>query len=558
MPVDILIKNGLVVDGTGAPGRHADVAIAGDKIAEIGKLGGTPAAKTIDAADCVVSPGFIDPHTHYDAQICWDGAVTPSSWHGVTSVVMGNCGVGIAPCTPRAREIAMRDLVNVEGIPFDVLDRGVTWDWESFPEFLDAAERRKPAVNLGFLAPLTPFRHFVMGEASMDRQATPEETRRIAALLAEAVDAGAFGFSSTILNQHVGFEGRPLACRNAGRDELKAYSRVLRERGKGAIEIALTRQTSVLDDEGYEILDFLLTESTRPVTFLALFDRDDLSEAVRNTLAKAAPLLKRGARPQTSPLPLTREINMRNPFSFASYPSWNRVFVDQSKEGQAAVYRDPAFRNAFREELKRPMGFGNWERIVVYRAKSPALKALEDRSIASIARERGKDGVDTLLDLTLEDDLEIEFTMSSFNTRIDRMTEILNDPSVLIALGDGGAHLDMLCDAGYPTYLLGTWVRERQVMSLERAVERLTSEPATLFGIKGRGRLAPGLAADVTIFDPATIGSGNRGERRFDLPGGGKRIVMPSRGVESTIVNGAVTYAKGELTGAAAGTVLRS
>ena len=558
MPLDLLIKNGLVVDGTGAPGRHADVAIADGKIAEIGKLAGAAAREVIDAADCVVAPGFIDPHTHYDAQICWDGAVTPSSWHGVTSVVMGNCGVGIAPCTPKAREIAMRDLVNVEGIPFDVLDRGITWDWESFPEFLDAAERRKPALNLGFLAPLTPFRHFVMGEASMERQATAEETRRIAALLAQAVDAGAFGFSSTILNQHVGFEGRPLACRNAGRDELKAYSQVLRERRKGAIEIALTRQTSVLDDEQYELLDFLLTESTRPVTFLALFDRDDLPDAVRNTLAKAAPLLERGARPQTSPLPLTREINMRNPFAFASYPSWNRVFVDQSKEGQAAVYRDPGFRNAFRQELKRPMGFGNWERIVVHHATSPALKPLEDRSVAEIARERGRDGVDTFLDLTLEDDLEIEFTMSSYNTRIDRMTEILNDPSVLIALGDGGAHLDMLCDAGYPTYLLGTWVRERQVMTLERAVERLTSEPAALFGIKGRGRLASGLAADVAIFDPATIGSGNRGERRYDLPGGAKRMVMPSRGIEYTIVNGALTYAQGALTGAAAGTVLRS
>jgi N-acyl-D-aspartate/D-glutamate deacylase len=558
MSYDILIKNGLVVDGTGAPSQHADVAIAGGKIAEIGKIGGAAARETIDAADRVVAPGFIDPHTHYDAQICWDGAVTPSSWHGVTSVVMGNCGVGIAPCTVKAREIAMRDLVNVEGIPFDVLDRGITWDWESFPEFLDAAGRRKPALNLGFLAPLTPFRHFVMGEASMERQATAEETRRIAALLAEAVDAGAFGFSSTILNQHVGFEGRPLACRNAGRDELKAYANVLRARGRGAIEIALTRQTSVLDDEQYDLLDFLLTESARPVTFLALFDRDDLPDAVRNTLRKAAPLLRRGARPQTSPLPLTREINMRNPFAFASYPSWNRVFVDQSKDGQAAVYRDPAFRNAFREELKRPMGFGNWERIVVHHATSPALKALEDRSVAEIARERGRDGVDTFLDLTLEDDLEIEFTMSSYNTRIDRMTEILNDPTVLIALGDGGAHLDMLCDAGYPTYLLGTWVRERQVMTLERAVERLTSEPAALFGIRDRGRLMPGLAADVAIFDPATVGSGNRGERRYDLPGGAKRMVMPSRGIDYTIVNGAVTYARGELTGAAAGTVLRS
>ncbi|MGE5201583.1 MAG: amidohydrolase family protein, partial [Acidobacteriota bacterium] len=240
MPYDLLIKNGLVVDGTGAPGRRADVAISGGTIAEIGKIS-DGAEKTIDAADLVVAPGFVDPHTHYDAQICWDGAVTPSSWHGVTSVVMGNCGVGIAPCKPETREIAMRDLVNVEGIPFDVLDKGITWDWETFPEFLAAAERRRPSLNLGFLAPLTPFRHYVMGEASMERAADAEERQKIQALIAEAVDAGALGFSSTILNQHLGYEGRPLACRNADRAELGAYVRVLKTRGKGAIEIALTR-----------------------------------------------------------------------------------------------------------------------------------------------------------------------------------------------------------------------------------------------------------------------------------------------------------------------------
>src|SRR5229473_2323498 len=191
MPLDLLIKNGLVVDGTGAPGRHADVAIADGKIAEIGKLAGTAARQVIDAADCVVAPGFIDPHTHYDAQICWDGAVTPSSWHGVTSVVMGNCGVGIAPCKPATREIAMRDLVNVEGIPFDVLNQGITWDWETFPQFMDAAAARSPSLNLAFIAPLTPFRHYVMGEASMERAANPEETAKIARLIGEAVDAGA-------------------------------------------------------------------------------------------------------------------------------------------------------------------------------------------------------------------------------------------------------------------------------------------------------------------------------------------------------------------------------
>ncbi|HVQ76680.1 MAG TPA: amidohydrolase family protein [Candidatus Binatia bacterium] len=557
MTYDLLISNGLVVDGTGAPGRRADVAISGGRIAEIGAVKDSAAA-VIDASDLVVAPGFIDPHTHYDAQICWDGAVTPSSWHGVTSVVMGNCGVGIAPCRPEAREVAMRDLVNVEAIPFDVLDAGITWDWETFPGFLEAAARRKPSLNLAFLAPLTPFRHYVMGEASMERAATHEETARIKALLGEALDAGAFGFSTTILNQHVGFQGRPLACRNASRDELRSYANALRERHKGSIEIALTRKIAVMDDEEYDLLDFLLRESGQPVTFLALFDRDDIPEAVRDTLRKAAPLIARGARPQTSPLPLTRDINMRNPFSFAAFPSWNRVFVDKSKPAQAAVYADPAFRNQFREELKRPLAFGNWARINVHEAQSPGLKALEGRSIADIAREQGKDGVDTFLDLALLDDLAIEFTMASFNTRVDRMTEILNDRSVLIALGDGGAHVDMLCDAGYPTYLLGTWVRERQALTLEEGVRRLTSDPADCFGIRDRGRLRPGLAADLAIFDPARIGSTNRGERRFDLPGGAKRMVMPSRGVEYTLVNGAVTWADDKLTGATAGQVLRS
>jgi N-acyl-D-amino-acid deacylase len=557
MAFDLVIRNGLVVDGTGAPARHADVAIAHERIVEIGRVSGAARA-SIDASDCVVAPGFIDPHTHYDAQICWDGALTPSSWHGVTSVVMGNCGVGIAPCSPGTREVAMRDLVNVEAIPYEVLERGITWDWESFPEYMDAAQRRKPSLNLAFLAPLTPLRHYVMGEESMERAATAEEIARVGALLGEAVDAGAFGFSSTILNQHLGFQGRPLACRLASRAELKAYANVLKARGKGAIEVALTRQIGVLEDDQCEILDLLLQESGRPVTFIALFDRDDLPEAVRDTLRRAAPMIARGARPQTSPLPLTREIDMRSPFSFAAFPSWRRVFADKGKEAQKAVYRDPAFRNEFREELKNPMAFGNWARVTLHEVRSPALKRFEGSSVAEIAAAQGKDGVDAFLDLTLADDLDLEFTMTSYNTRVDRMTELLNNPAILIGLGDGGAHVDMLCDSGYPTYLLGTWVRERGVLTLEEAVRRLTSDPADLFGIRDRGRLLPGLAADVAIFDPATVGSSNRGERRHDLPGGAKRMVMPSRGVRATIVNGAVTYADGALTGAAAGRVLRS
>jgi N-acyl-D-aspartate/D-glutamate deacylase len=555
--IDLLVKGGLVIDGTGAPARRADVAIAGGRIVEVGNVK-DGAKRTIDAAGLAVAPGFIDPHTHYDAQICWDGALTPSSWHGVTSAVMGNCGVGIAPCRPEAREIAMRDLVNVEAIPFEVLEQGITWDWESFPQYMAAAARRKPALNLAFLAPLTPFRHYVMGEASMERAATTEETARVKALLGEAMDAGAFGFSSTLLNQHMGFAGRPLACRNASREELKAYCNALKERQKGAIEIAMTKQIGVMDDPELELLDFMLGESDRPITFIAMFDRDDIPEAVRTSLRKAAPMIARGARPQTSPLPLTREVNMRNPFSFAGFPSWKRVFEDKSKAAQAAVYADPAFRARFREDLKRPAGFGNWERITVHEVKSPDLKALEGKTVAEIARAQGKDPVDVFLDLTLADDLENEFTMASFNTRADRMAEILQNPAMLLGLGDGGAHLDMLCDAGYPTYVLGTWVREKKVLSLEEAVRRMTSDPADFFGIHERGRLAPGLAADLAIFDPATVGSAGRPERRYDLPGGAKRMVMRSQGVGFTIVNGVVTWEDGKLTGAAAGAVLKS
>jgi N-acyl-D-amino-acid deacylase len=471
---------------------------------------------------------------------------------------MGNCGVGLAPCKPEAREIAMHDLVNVESIPYEVLNEGITWDWESFPEYLDAAEARDPSLNLAFLAPLTTFRHYVMGEESMERAANAEETQAIKSLLGEAMDAGAFGFSSTILNQHLGFAGRPLACRMADGDELTAYSNVLKEKGKGAIEVALTRQIAVLEDDQYDTLELLLEESGRPVTFIAMFDRDDIPEAVRDTLVKAAPLIEKGARPQTSPLPLTREVNMRSPFSFAAFPSWNRVFQDKSKEAQATVYADQAFRDQFREELKKPLSFGNWERVTLHEVFNSELKQYEGLTVAEIARAQGKDGVDAFLDMTLADDLRLEYTMATFNNREDRMVEILNNKDMLLGLGDGGAHVDMLCDSGYPTYLLGTWVRERGALSLEEGVRRLTTDPADFFGIKDRGRLQEGLAGDITIFDPASIGSSNRGERRFDLPGGGKRMVMPSRGVECAIVNGAITYADGMLSGARAGKVLRS
>jgi N-acyl-D-amino-acid deacylase len=559
MSFDVLIKNGTVVDGTGAPRYRADVAITDGMIAEIGKVNAR-AGQVIDASDLTVAPGIIDHHTHYDAQICWDPLITCSSWHGVTSVIMGNCGVGLAPCRPEARDIAAWDLVNVEGIPFDVLSKGVTWDWVSFPDYLDAAQARGSGINLGFMAALSPFRHYVMGEESMERAATPEESRRIAALLREAMDAGAFGFSMTNGPQHIGYEGRPLASRLASRDELKIYANVLRELRRGTIQLALNDTPSMVSESDYALLDLLLTESARPLNGLALLQRDDDPEACAETLRGIAPLLERGLVAQVSARPLVIQFDLRSPFLFANLPAWGPAF-NQPAETQKQLYLQPAFRQEFRDELKRPRLFSDatlWDRLQVKDVGSPALRTFQWKTVAEVARLRGSDPLDTFLDLAIEDELNTQFTMEVFNANEERVPELITDPRTMIGLSDGGAHVDTLCDAGYGTYLLGTWVREKGAMTLEYAVKRLTSEPADFYGIAGRGRIATGMAADIMIFDADTVGSDKLPEMRHDLPGGGRRLVVQAQGVEYTLVNGQVLYDEGRHTGAMPGRVLRS
>ncbi len=557
MPFDLLIKNGTIVDGTGTPRRQGDVAVQDGSIVEVGQISGS-ARRTVDASDLVVAPGFIDPHTHYDAQICWDEMPSPSCWHGVTTVMMGNCGVGLAPCRADQREVATWDLVNVEAIPFEVLAQGVSWDWESFPDYLDAAARRRPGLNLAFLAPLTPFRHYVLGAESAERAATAEETAAIAGLLREAMDAGAFGFSTTNVAQHVGYQGHALACRLASRDELKAYANVLHDAGHGSIEIALTNDVSRVDEGERALLDMLLAESGRPVTWLALLNRDDDPDAVSDTLAAVQDLTERGAVPQGTCRPFIEQLDLRTPFMFANMPCWAAV-LNRPLAEQMRTLRDPEFRAAFRTETARRLVFsGRWEAMTVLETFAPALKPCEGRSIAALAAEAGADPIDCFLDLALQDELRTQFNYEKFNSDEARIPALINDPRVMIGLSDGGAHVDNLCDAGYCTYLLGTWVRDKQVMSLERAVQRISSEPAALFGIKDRGRLAPGLAADVAIFDPATVGSDKFGSMRHDLPGGGRRLVMEARGMEYTIVNGEVLFEAGQHSGARPGQVLRS
>jgi N-acyl-D-amino-acid deacylase len=558
MSYDLLIKNGTVVDGTGAPRRRADVAVHNGTIAEIGKLSGG-ADRVIDAGDLIVAPGFVDPHTHYDAQICWDPQITSSSWHGVTSVVMGNCGVGLAPCRAQVHDIAAQDLVNVEGIPFEVLKRGITWDWESFPSYMAAAARRGSAINLSFLAPLTPFRHYVMGEESMDRAATVEEAQTIASLLREAVAGGALGFSHTTGVQHVGYKGRPLACRLADRNELGTYARVLRELGKGVIEITLTQNFGHIQDHEIDLLKFLLDQSGRRVTWLAIFDRDDQPQASAQTLDRAQPLIERGGIPQMTCRPLIAEYELKSGLGFSMMRAWQPA-CGQPPEKLKQIYADPDFRRAVVEEMKRGVFRRNWDRVEICDAGKPEFKRLIGQTVGELARQRGRAGeeFELVLDLALEDDLNISLSQAIFNTNEQRLSKLINDPRPMIGLSDAGAHVNLLCDAGYCTYLLGHFVRELQAITLEYAVKRITSEPADFFGLKGRGRLAEGNAADLAIFDANTVGSPRRGIMTNDLPGGGKRLIMPASGVIHTMVNGVMVYEDGRYTGATPGEVLRS
>jgi N-acyl-D-aspartate/D-glutamate deacylase len=558
MTYDLLIRNGTVVDGTGAARYQADIAVARGRIIAIGRLNDS-ASRVIDADGLIVAPGFIDPHTHYDAQICWDPLTTCSSWHGVTTVVMGNCGVGLAPCKPDERDVAAWNLVHVEAIPYDVLNRGITWDWETFPQYMDAAQRRGLGINVGFLAALSPFRHWAMGGEAMARSATEAETGEVRRMLRETMAAGAFGFSLTVMPQHVGYKGLPLACRLASHDELRAYAGVLREARHGVIEIALTKQPSGLSEEEYTLLNLLACESERPVTWLNLRDRDDAPEAWSQTLEKAAPLLERGCRPQVAARPLIIEFNLRNPFLFGSMNSIKPAFGDKSVEAQKQFYTGVEFRRAFEAELQRRAILRDlWDRARIKEATNPALKSAEWKSVSELARERCANPVDVFFDLAIQDELDLVYMMPLLDINEERVARKFSDPRTMIGISDGGAHVDMLCNAGYPTYLLGHFARGKQAITLEHAVKRITSEPAEFFGMSERGKLLPDMAADITIFDFDRIGSPERPEIRHDLPGGGRRLVTQAEGIEYTIVNGTVLYESRRHTGALPGRVLRS
>ena len=551
----IVIKNGRIVDGTGEPGFIGDIAIENGKITAIGTHL-DDGDITLDATDRVVTPGFIDPHTHYDAQICWDQTLTSSSAHGVTTVVMGNCGVGIAPCKPESREIATHDLVNVEAIPYEVLKAGISWDWQSYPEFMKAAFDRGTGINLGFLLPLSALRHYVMGEAALERAGTPDEIAEMARLLREAMEAGAMGFSFTVLKQHIGFEGRPLCCRLASREELTAYAHVLRDYGRGLIQVACGGASGKMDDAGYDLIDFLLTESQRPVTWAFLLVPPDDPSVVGETLDKANNLYARGAIPQVSCRPFMTQLELSKPFLFADRESFHGV-INLPREEQKKAYRDEEFRKKARLDAQGGV-FGNgWGRVELQEFSNPELEQFTGRSIAAIAEEQNKHPLDVFLDLALDYDYDLRYMYDIANIDETWVKNLITDERTLIGVSDSGAHVDQLCDAGYATWLLGTWVRERRALTMEYAVRRITLDQANFLGFPDRGKLAVGMAADVVILDPETVGSDRFATPQFDLPGGARRLVAAARGIDTVIVNGEIAIQNNQPTEALAGVQVR-
>jgi N-acyl-D-aspartate/D-glutamate deacylase len=533
MDGDIVIRGGTVIDGTGSPGQRADVAVTDGRIVDVG--GNLRGTREFDASGQVVAPGFIDIHTHYDAQVFWDPWLTPSSFHGVTSVIAGNCGFSIAPIRSKDVGLLARTLQHVEDMSFDTLSVGVPWDeFESFPQYLDAIERRGTALNFGCYVGHTAVRLFVMGDASYEREATSEELARMQAVVAEAIDAGAAGFATSASPTHNGDGGRPVPSRVGDLDELRALMAPLRDAGRGVVALLPA------DVISHKQVGELQQEVGRPVTWTALLTvkgypyHEKVVE--RNDEARA-----RGVEvwPQVSCRPLVFQMNMSEPFTLNSRPSFARL-MDLSTEDRMAAYRDPAWRASTWDELSGGGAGGflpfNWPSVSV--AESEARPELVGRGVVGLSAELGCTPLDVMLDVSLDDKLETRFLSVLANDDADGIAWLLPRDNVLLGLADSGAHVSQLCDACFATDLLGTWVRDRGVMPLERAVHKLTGEPAAVYGLADRGTLEVGKAADIAVFDPDTVAPGPL-RRLRDFPADGERLTADAPvGMTHVLVNG--------------------
>jgi N-acyl-D-aspartate/D-glutamate deacylase len=531
MSADIVIKGGTVVDGTGRPGYAADVAVTDGVISDIGP--GVTGDRVLDAAGQVVSPGFVDIHTHYDAQVFWDPDLTPSSHHGVTTVVAGNCGFSIAPVRPDLVGLLARTLQHVEDMSLDTLTAGVPWDeFETFPQYLDAVERRGVALNYGCYVGHTALRLWAMGEEGYDREPSASEMSSMQRAVAEAMGAGAIGFATSASPTHNGDGGRPVPSRRAGLDELRTLMAPVRDAHRGVI--AMLPGGVFSNDEVFE----LQSEIGRPFTWTALLTIKGLPYHV-GMVEEHDAARERGIEvwPQVSCRPLVFQMNLAEPFTLNMRSSFQQL-MGATREERMAAYRDPAWRAAAWEELSGRQGILPMNFAALSVAESVRHPELVGRSVPELAAERGVTELDVMLDVSLDDDLATRFNSVLANDDPDAIAWLLPRDNVLLGLADSGAHVSQLCDACFSTDLLGNWVREREVMPLERAIHKLTAEPAAVYGLDDRGRVEVGLAADLTVFDFDTVAPGPL-RRVRDFPADGERLTADQpTGMTHTLVNG--------------------
>ncbi len=555
---DLAIRNALIVDGTGKPSFHGDLAVEnGQVVARGGEVGS--ARDTIDADGLALAPGIVDTHTHFDAQLTWDPSASPSPSLGVTTVVIGNCGFTIAPCREQDRDATLRNLTHVEGMSLSALREGVRWEFESFPEYLDLLARCGLVPNVASYIGHSSVRTYVMGQAATEREATDDEVSRMAEIVRDSVTAGAIGFSTTTFEGHNGENGVPMPSRFASEAEVGALVRAMGDTGRGVFMLTAGSGTKL------GTLEKMGAAARRPVLVAAFLHNPTRPDGVRLGLARLDTAAKRGNEMwgQVSCRPLSLEFTMASPYLFEGLSAWKPAMTADGAEGLQSVYASGEFRAAVRAELAVPAKVrifnGDWEKIIVREVSPSGDSALEERSLRDLATAAGQDPLDWLLDHAIDGGLDTLFVAQLLNTDEQAVSEALVHDRSLVSLSDAGAHLTFFCDAGFGLHLLGHWVRDRELFSLEEGVHRLSGRPADIMRIPGRGRLVPGQAADMMLFDPARVGVG-LSKRVHDLPSGAPRLVATAEGLHGVWVNGIrVTGPDGtSVSGAAPGQLVRS
>jgi N-acyl-D-amino-acid deacylase len=563
MPYDLVIKNAMVIDGSGLPRYRADVGVRHGRIAMIGRIR-ERAREVIDADGHVVAPGFVDGHTHMDAQVFWDPLGTSSCWHGITSVVMGNCGFTLAPCPAADKHMVVRNLQRAEDIPPAAMEAGIDWAWTTFPEFLDTLESLPKGINYSGYIGHSALRTYVMGDRAFEQPATEDDLRAMERELRDALRAGAIGFTTSRSPAHETPDGRPVASRAATWDEVRRLVGVMGELNAGIFELAGEGVDRAPGDpalrEYHVRLRDLAVETGRPITF-GVFSRRGVPDVWRRYLALLDETAAAGGRmfAQVHSRWLSALLSFKTQLPFDRLPVWKELRALSLPE-QRGKLRDPDVRRRLLEASgarsdRRALGTeardADYDSILVFdTVEGP------HRTVAEVARERGQHPAETMIDLALARDLDLFFLQPIANEDQDYALELMRHPRTVTTFSDSGAHVSQLMDSSLQTHLLSHWVRAKQAFTLEQAVRMITLVPATLWGFADRGLIREGLAADLVVFDPETIAA-EMPEVVDDLPAGARRLIQRTRGVAATVVNGEVLLRDGKHTGALPGQLLR-